>query len=809
MKVFLSLLFLSVSFLLTAEEELSTTNTLYRKLHYRNGTTKSIRAYQKNTDNKWVRQGAEENFFPDGTLKSKGSVLEGKKTGFWTLLTKEGELSQGYYTKDLKTGPWEVQSKNGNVIRREFYVQGKLSGVQEQFDKNGTLVFKAFFKEGRLHGHQQTWYTSGKQATSSYWIEGKENGTFQGWSEKGKTLFIKQFAIGKPTSTWYWYDSEGNLLHTTNFENGTGLVYEYDYRVLPKEKQPILVKEIPFVEGLIHGIVKIYGPNGTPYIYQEYSHGKKHGKFKEIFSDSSPKVQGQFANNFPSGEWKVYQKQDGQNFLLQVKSYLEDGRSNLITFTNKGKKVSEENYLGEHLDGEYSTYFDNGGLKATGQYVLGKKEGIWREFFSNGSPKSRKSFMMDQPHGPFQEWFESSQGDKTQLKNKGAFVLGQKSGQWEEWDAHGNPVIKVSYRYGLLDGAFEEYWPVKQQSATSYKKIEGTYQRNHKIGTWKKWYENGLQASEGNYTNGLEDGTFKEWFNFLVDGSPVVKFEGTFELGQKKGDWISYYRNGKTKHSETFLNNSLHGKISSFYETGPLKQVVYYEFGNPEGEESFYHANGKLKSRAYYKDGVKEGSYTKYHFNGELAQKGSFVRGVPEGNWQWYSDDGDRSTFKSSFKEGTGVMYTVFNNGKVKKETELLAGLPHGKEKRYFSSGQLRSVADFEQGLLHGKYLEYHDNGTLIEESSWYYGQPHGQHLTWYGNKKEKENLNYTYSLLDGAASDWYENGNLKSEGSWKLGFKDGPWKWFDRYGKKIYSEDYKVGALTYSSKRNEQESVQ
>ncbi len=57
-----------------------------------------------------------------------------------------------------------------------------------------------------------------------------------------------------------------------------------------------------------------------------------------------------------------------------------------------------------------------------------------------------------------------------------------------------------------------------------------------RIGTYKKWHENGLLATEGNFKNGKEDGTWKYYHR----ENGKIRSEGNFLNGKKVGDWKSY-----------------------------------------------------------------------------------------------------------------------------------------------------------------------------------------------------------------------------------------------------------------------------
>lgn len=86
-----------------------------------------------------------------------------------------------------------------------------------------------------------------------------------------------------------------------------------------------------------------------------------------------------------------------------------------------------------------------------------------------------------------------------------------------------------------------------------------------RIGTYKKWHENGLLATEGNFKNGKEDGTWKYYHR----ENGKIRSEGNFLNGKKVGDWKSYDTNS------TLSNLEIHDQILKEW-----KQIQYDTLGN-------------------------------------------------------------------------------------------------------------------------------------------------------------------------------------------------------------------------------------
>jgi uncharacterized protein len=791
MKHLLTLFFL---FFLTQAFADSSLKTIQRKDYHPNGSIKNVKNYQKKTLDKWTPQGLEEHYYSNGKIKSRGRILNGTPVGLWSLYSKNGNESKGYFINGKKTGPWTTLNSDGVTLKIENYLQGRYSGTVEQNFTNGKNALKAFYKKGKLQGVLKKWHPNGRLAFFSHWNEGKEEGEFQSWSSSGILLLNQKFTLGQPTGTWSYYDLQGTLIKEVTFKNGTGIVYEYDY-TSSKTNSPLLKKETPFYKGRIHGSQITYFSNGGVYLTQEYLYGKQQGEYSEYYLSGLLKVSGVFDGNTPSGKWKFFKEKESSTYLIALQEYKDNEKSFKTIYNEQGKEIEEIEYFRDKKDGSYRSLYSEGSLKEIGEYHLNKKNGLWRTFYSNGSLKSRKNYIDNKIHGPVQEWYLTNEGQQEITKIKGSYTLGEKNGSWNTFSKEGELQYKHNYQYGILHGVYEEYWPIKNPGEKPIQKVIGSYVKGKKDGQWTKFFSNGLPSAEGVYYYGLENGLFTEWFNYLIEGKEVAKFQGSYKLGEKDGNWAFYYRNGNSKQVENYTKGLLHGPFHTYYEIGTIKSKTEFVHSIIEGEQVHYYPNGKLKSSQLYVDGLKHGVYRENHRNGEVATIGDYFKGVPEGKWLWFgSNDSKKPTIESILNKGSGLLYKIYSNGKVKQKTPLLNGVPQGEELRFYRNGDQRSSAQFDQGMLHGYYKEYHDNGTLIEESEWTFGQPNGAHRSWYGNKMPKEHYMYLFSLLNEKALDWYENGELKSQGYWDHGVKKGTWQWFDRSGKETLSEVYIEG---------------
>ena len=161
---------------------------------------------------------------------------------------------------------------------------------------------------------------------------------------------------------------------------------------------------------------------------------------------------------------------------------INDG--NIITYHETGQIIEEKNFneKGE-LHGIYKSYFEDGFVEHQGMMKNGKKDGEWIVYY-------------DEP-------YNSSENRKLFVRN---FKDGKLFGMW------------TSY-----------HWK-------GYKKSEGLWEDNLRVGEHIEYYENGN-----------------------------IKKKGTFMNGFDIGEHIEYYENGNIKEVQQFPNElTLHQKFLVF-----------------------------------------------------------------------------------------------------------------------------------------------------------------------------------------------------------------------------------------------------
>lgn len=165
--------------------------------------------------------------YEDGTIKTKGNYIDGKKDGLWESFKQDGS----------RKGASET-FKNGTVIKkvtyytdgsvemeRNFNDQGKQHGIEKKYAfDGGELTSEKNFVNGKQVGKQMRLVSSNQGSFYEYSVyneNGKKDGEFREvFVEKGQKEKTKgQYVNDKKHGKWYLGNSLGFYREET-YENG-------------------------------------------------------------------------------------------------------------------------------------------------------------------------------------------------------------------------------------------------------------------------------------------------------------------------------------------------------------------------------------------------------------------------------------------------------------------------------------------------------------------------------------------------------------------------------------------------------------
>ncbi|MDE0771203.1 MAG: hypothetical protein OSB25_03225 [Salibacteraceae bacterium] len=425
--------------------------------------------------------------YPNGKISSEGFLLKGKPEGYWKNYYSNGNIkSEGLRENYKLEGNWKFYDENSVIQKEIIYSAEKKFGIQKTYSTEGFLLRKEPYLKDTLHGSVLSFYPDGRISKKTPFEKGKKEGV----------------------STQY--DETGAIVALIEYKND--IIYNRQY-INKKDKK-----------------------------------GLKQGPWKDFYPNEQIKNEGNYFNNLKDGYWKSF---DEKGLLISTVKYDSGKLSKNAaevdfldirkTFHKDGKVATICNYNGqgkrEGICREYDTtgavtsaaVYRNGKLLGTG---MADKDGIktdhWKEYYNDGVLRAEGDYQQGEKFG---EWvFYYREG---QVEQKGSFTKGELyDGIWTWFHKNGNTWRSEVYYYGLENGPFVEY------SDSNTVISEGDFIEGLEDGPWL--YQLNDHKEVGAYSNGQREG---EWLHYYFD--ETVRFKGKYDSGLPEGRHTFYYDTGK------------------------------------------------------------------------------------------------------------------------------------------------------------------------------------------------------------------------------------------------------------------------
>ncbi len=200
-------------------------------------------------------------------------------------------------------------------------------------------------------------------------------------------------------------------------------------------------------------------------INQYHADGTRHGLWEKKFDGTDQiRYTGRFDHGVEVGEFKFY-KRGFSNQPSAIKTFSNNGRvANLVYYSQSGYIISK------------------------GQLVNRKREGKWLHFHKNSSKiLTEEYFKDDKLHG-----LQTTYYDNGHIAETTEYVDGKKQGKQLVYSVKDILIKEFTYENGVLEGVNKFY------TGRGILSIEGNYHNDKKTGVWK-YYENGKLVNEKTY----------------------------------------------------------------------------------------------------------------------------------------------------------------------------------------------------------------------------------------------------------------------------------------------------------------------
>lgn len=182
-----------------------------------------------------IPDGIHTSYWPDNSLKAKGNVTKGMKTGNWNIYHQEGNgqkiLATGSYKNDRKEGLWELFTLEGILAERIRYQNGQKEGEYWIYYPSGKAHFSFTCKGNKINGKGAEYDENGSPLEIAWYTDDKRNGMSNLFYPGGKKMAQGRYAMGIKSGKWSFYDESGRLKEKGEYQNGEkiGLWQTFDH----------------------------------------------------------------------------------------------------------------------------------------------------------------------------------------------------------------------------------------------------------------------------------------------------------------------------------------------------------------------------------------------------------------------------------------------------------------------------------------------------------------------------------------------------------------------------------------------------
>ncbi len=720
-------------------------------------------------------------FYEDAnSLEAIGSPdVDGKRDGEYIFLTTQGTVNaRGQYKDGERDGDWEFYYSNGKKLFTGHFVNGKLQGPATRYFDNGRIEKELNYKDGYYHGITRIYDKSGYLQRYMYHQEGNiEDSLVYFYSTGARSAFLpitKDIINGEAR----YYFADGQLSGLTNYEEdlreGKALGYYADkilsYNALYSEGKLHGKYESFYINGKVEssgnydegiqiGAWETYYYDGTRASVAEYDEAGKQSGHQEYFDENGNLS---VAYEYTKGEITEYKHFDKEGNIIHSDSR-KKGKFWYEDYTLTGVKTAEGNYFGDHKEGDWRYFTDNGVLSGEENFnAEGELDGECRYYHDNGKLSVRSHYRRDTLQGLYLKYF-----DHGTLLEHGHYRNGKLNGEWRTYYPDGTLKNIKFYQGGKMNGE------------QLYFDVAGVLMR-------KELYDRGEPIALTAYA---EDSSITNDQKIDVSSDTIIEYYPNNKVaisipyvgGELNGMASWYHANGQLMREGNYLTDAAHGLWKYYYANGNLKEERNYHLGELTGKLTEYHLNGKVSYETQYENGKRHGETKLYHFNGKLDTKSNYNQGKYHGKRYFYDLEGNLGHIRF-YDHGRIIGYSYLDeDGNEKPMIPIIEET--ATVMSYFSNGEIARQYTLDKGMLQGEYLTFNMSGTSMEKMNFVDGNYHAIRETYYADGSIQGRSNYEHGILDGEFTTYHPNGKISQSGFYRNNELHGIYSEYDQKG--------------------------
>jgi antitoxin component YwqK of YwqJK toxin-antitoxin module len=204
--------------------------------------------------------------------------------------------------------------------------------------------------------------------------------------------------------------------------------------------------------------------------------------------------------------------------------------------------------------------------------------GTHKEFYANGKIEIEEQYLNGIKEGVCKMWYPSGQ-----VLRIDTFVNGKLSGISRSWHLNGALQSSGFYINGKLEGKKEDFFPSGQISSIIYSKNNKFYN------IYRTYFDTTIH--ESSFSHLLSENTNQDSLD-LIYKKIQIQHEWVYNINGEILIKREYFRNGKLKEEETFLEDINFRIMTTYQENGNILTIGYKKDGKSYGHYQWFDKNG-------------------------------------------------------------------------------------------------------------------------------------------------------------------------------------------------------------------------
>ncbi len=637
--------------------------------------------------------GISTDYYPNSQIRFQANFKDNAIDGKYTLNYITQQIScTGNYKMDQYDGEIQCFYPTATLKLVVNYKEGKFHGPYKKYNEIGEITEEVNYVNNQIDGNHTIYYAKDKIKSIdsykngvplsyvSYFIDGsvEQESTFK----DGKLDEIKSYHINKSLKSLRTYNTKEELVNIKYYNSDGDLFFE---EILSKgtNKQSIQYYADGRSEKIKNtGFAQFRSLNGDLMSEGQLKNGSLHGDWTYYHPNQVIQSTCTYVDGVETGTRKIYLKHGSLDYI----AYIESDRLNGFYKDYFNDKIMFDTfYKDDLLNGPFTNYYTNGGIKNQQFYINNALNGLRKHFNQDGSLYKTIQYIDDQIID-LKYHFGGKTYTLDYTKQEGTIEIPS------------SPVVKrkISIKGGIDHGSYEVI-----DTNNDYISREN-YANNKLHGKIYYYHPNGQKSHELNYHVGNLHGTQIEY-----DLNGMVTRRSELEHSNLVGIDQYFYPNGKVMNTKTFLNNVANG-VEYYYNTAGQKIVAFHHKNDELVSYQVLDKTGNLGDPMPFNNSVS--TIISKYANENPAIIINYAKSLRDGSFVIYSKE-NKKEFEKTFKYGysDGITTYYLNNLKY-MSAEYDHGVQKGTTIFYDEKEQIKYSTEFANDEKHGYFKAFKDN---------------------------------------------------------------------------------------------------